>query len=245
MKRMKKHIALFMALALAFGVLTGAEKKQNRITMKVDSSQAIVNGEYVIINEKDPSVTPIIEEGRAYVPVAFINKHFDTTIDINKVKAMSVDSTVFVPLRELVEEMDYSVYFKDGVIVINSDKNAAKPEESVIAEAKDNLSGLPKVGSSKMLNELLKPLDEGAYTPGINYMGERSKEAAVEEAMPVPAPSAAADMADMALASGEAGAGSDFSATNVQVQGVDEGDIIKTDGKYIYFSRVTATMSAL
>lgn len=36
--------------------------------------------------------------------------------------------------------------------------------------------------------------------------------------------------------SGEAGAiaGKDFSQTNAQVQGVEEGDIVKTDGKYIY-----------
>ena len=26
----------------------------------------------------------------------------------------------------------------------------------------------------------------------------------------------------------------DYSTTNIQVEGVDEGDIIKTDGKYIY-----------
>ncbi len=32
----------------------------------------------------------------------------------------------------------------------------------------------------------------------------------------------------------EDSAGSDFSGTNVQVAGVDEGDIVKTDGKYIY-----------
>jgi inhibitor of cysteine peptidase len=36
-------------------------------------------------------------------------------------------------------------------------------------------------------------------------------------------------------ASGESSqSGSDFSATNNQVQGVDEGDLVKTDGKYIY-----------
>lgn len=30
------------------------------------------------------------------------------------------------------------------------------------------------------------------------------------------------------------GGGSDYSATNIQVEGVDEGDIVKTDGKYVY-----------
>jgi uncharacterized secreted protein with C-terminal beta-propeller domain len=35
--------------------------------------------------------------------------------------------------------------------------------------------------------------------------------------------------------------GSDFSTTNVQVQGIDEADIIKTDGRYIYYLRHVQT----
>ncbi|MFH1565497.1 MAG: beta-propeller domain-containing protein [bacterium] len=43
------------------------------------------------------------------------------------------------------------------------------------------------------------------------------------------------EMADMAQNATGMGAGStDFSTTNIQVEGVDEADIIKTDGKYIY-----------
>ena len=33
---------------------------------------------------------------------------------------------------------------------------------------------------------------------------------------------------------GAEGGSSDFSTTNIQVEGVDEADIVKTDGKYIY-----------
>jgi len=35
--------------------------------------------------------------------------------------------------------------------------------------------------------------------------------------------------------SAPAAAGSDYSTTNIQVAGVDEADIVKTDGEYIYF----------
>jgi uncharacterized secreted protein with C-terminal beta-propeller domain len=38
----------------------------------------------------------------------------------------------------------------------------------------------------------------------------------------------------MAKSAQEAGVSTDFSTTNIQVEGVDEGDIMKTDGKYIY-----------
>ena len=49
-------------------------------------------------------------------------------------------------------------------------------------------------------------------------------------------PAALADDAWVSEKSSVAGsAGSDFSSTNVQVSGVDESDIIKTDGEYIYY----------
>ena len=38
-------------------------------------------------------------------------------------------------------------------------------------------------------------------------------------------------------AAGEGSEGTFYSGTNVQVEGVDEGDIVKTDGKYIYILR--------
>ena len=54
------------------------------------------------------------------------------------------------------------------------------------------------------------------------------EEAVVEEA-PAPAAEAPASEPDSG-----GGSTSDYSKTNLQVEGVDEGDVIKTDGKYIY-----------
>lgn len=59
---------------------------------------------------------------------------------------------------------------------------------------------------------------------------------AMEEAQTtdMAAPAAEAEMAAPA-ATADGGSGmTDFSSTNLQVEGVDEGDIVKTDGKYIY-----------
>ena len=56
-----------------------------------------------------------------------------------------------------------------------------------------------------------------------------------EEAMEVPMEMPAAD-ADMAVPEAESYSAdkADYSETNAQVAGIDEGDIVKTDGKYIY-----------
>jgi uncharacterized secreted protein with C-terminal beta-propeller domain len=43
----------------------------------------------------------------------------------------------------------------------------------------------------------------------------------------------------MAASSSDGGRPKDFSETNIQVEGVDEADIVKTDGEYIYFARGT------
>lgn len=52
---------------------------------------------------------------------------------------------------------------------------------------------------------------------------------AVEAPMPEPVPTEPA-----ADASAELGAGNDYSTTNTQVNGIDEADIVKTDGSFIY-----------
>lgn len=51
-----------------------------------------------------------------------------------------------------------------------------------------------------------------------------------------PVPPMAANQEKSATASPQSGGGADgdFSTTNVQVEGVDEGDIVKTDGEYLY-----------
>ena len=64
--------------------------------------------------------------------------------------------------------------------------------------------------------------------------GLRTEDAAEAEEAPAEASAAAAD--DMAMNTAAAG-GADYSTTNVQVEGVDEADIVKTDGQYIYILR--------
>ncbi len=53
-----------------------------------------------------------------------------------------------------------------------------------------------------------------------------------------PAPSGDfSDSSSAAKASASASGNADYSGTNIQVEGIDEGDIVKTDGKYIYAIR--------
>lgn len=103
---------------------------------------------------------------------------------------------------------------------------------SVVNKAETNKTSekevtLPVLGSYSNLKKLLEKYDTNNI-----YIGGMRRGMAVFTA------SAAADanksvMNEMVQVSG-AGTAGDYSTTNVQVQGVDESDVIKTDGKYIY-----------
>ncbi|MGO0060648.1 beta-propeller domain-containing protein [Brevibacillus fluminis] len=77
---------------------------------------------------------------------------------------------------------------------------------------------LPVIGTEEKLRQLLKKASEQQQAFGRGVM-------VFEQATAAPAAKAEAPaMAEQR----------DYSATNVQVQGVDEGDVIKTDGTYLY-----------
>lgn len=81
---------------------------------------------------------------------------------------------------------------------------------------------LPLVGSFEKLKSLLKESQNDAST--YRY--------GLKEAMPMEAAGLAADSA--VNQSVQMNSKAEYSQTNTQVQGVDEGDLVKTDGKYIY-----------
>ena len=82
---------------------------------------------------------------------------------------------------------------------------------------------LPKVGSVENLNKLLGNL-EITYTDSDDLM-ESTKD---EDKL-------LADNTFSSMNSSNAAASKEHSTTNVQVEGIDEADIVKTDGNYIYY----------
>ena len=265
MKNFKKVLILILVLITAFSLIAYAEDKTTEIVMKIGSSQAFINGADIIISEADPSVTPVVKNNSTYVSVEFINLHFNTKVDVKKVIPIKEDGISLVPLRKLAEQMGYSVFYKDGVIIISSDKAAKTPADKVFAEYGKKLDGLPVVGTTVKLNKIFAPIYAEYDSPMGYYGGLLVGSAVVENYViapesvptgaatggaPVPAPAAAPvaqaatasrgesqkALADTGATNSAAESEADFSATNTQVKGVDEGDIIKTDGKYIYFS---------
>lgn len=125
--------------------------------------------------------------------------------------------------------------------------------ESALEAQTGSITGITVPGSHEELYHTLYDqffsYSEEEFYPGLgarlySARGMTVDEAAAEEIIvtdeaPVLYSAESSDMAasDTASANSSVPASGDFSTTNVQEQGVDEADIIKTDGEYIYILR--------
>jgi inhibitor of cysteine peptidase len=113
---------------------------------------------------------------------------------------------------------EYTVHFKKGIkSALGRELNSAQTWKFVVKET------LPTVGTQENLASYFeKILDEEKK--------ERGWFGGVKDSL-----SAGEDKAtEESVAADKSGGGGDVSETNVQVQGVDEADIVKTDGKSIF-----------
>lgn len=162
-----------------------------------------------------------------------------------EVPAEIINERTFIPLRQLTEALGKKVFYDRGLIVISDRDNIfdGEKEKLVIDEVIARVNVLPTLGSYDNLKALLDKIQTNSRlmygragvvtmftesTAAVMARDEAVSNSAQSAASGAPAPAAAKQM------NAAEGAGSDYSATNVQVQGVDEADIVKTDGEYIY-----------
>ena len=178
--------------------------------------------------------------GRSYFVLDGIRTELDT-------ETLNIDGRVMLPLRALCEEaLGLSVDYLNSVILI---ADSASLGEDRVNEVKSKIGMYIKVPDLETLthyfaeaagNKYLHEspvLDDGMMLRGADAQSVPEGEASLSS----PAPSAAPEMpvasnADRPAEADSGGAGGGHSSTNTQVEGIDEGDIIKTDGKYIYLS---------
>lgn len=150
----------------------------------------------------------------------------------------SIGGRTFVPLNKLLDIIGKKVFYDRGLIIISNEENAFDPVKGkdFIDEWIPKLSYLPVVGSH---DKLLRLLEEGRKN-GIYRNGGIMKKSMGTGGNTTQ--NAAMSMDDASISNAKAvkaetenkSKSEDYSTTNVQVQGVDEGDIVKTDGNYIY-----------
>ncbi|PYI52622.1 beta-propeller domain-containing protein [Paenibacillus flagellatus] len=127
-----------------------------------------------------------------------------------------IDDVTMVPLRFIGESFD-------ALVIWNGETRTA---------AIDRLQSLPAVGSYANLKTLLEQAGGMAYGAQIDFLAK------TEGPMPATADSASTGVqAERTEAPAPPTASKDkasYSQTNTQVEGVDEADVVKTDGTYLY-----------
>lgn len=177
-----------------------------------------------IVIIKDDSREIMMEAGNRAVLNNGAVEYLDCSVIIRGNRA-------FIPIRYISENFGYKVEWDGKTKSVHVTK---PPAAAGVSEETDEL---PTIGDLESFYQLLKYnsymsdyLRYYDYGPDIQIRpGVKNEPDAWDSATAAPAP---ADSAEKPASS----AGSDYSGTNVQVEGVDEGDLIKTDGKYIYIS---------
>lgn len=64
--------------------ITAEDKLKNSVVLAIDSPVTIINEKQFLIDEKDSTLTPIVEEGKVYIPVKLLNTAFGADISFSK-----------------------------------------------------------------------------------------------------------------------------------------------------------------
>lgn len=231
------------------------------VVFRLHDPRYMKHGKVFYHDSSNSSVTPVVNCERTLVPLRSVAEAFGADVSFNDDKATinvsgktivfpvneafyTVDGKTFeldtktiikneramVPLRALCEgALGLKVDFSDGYISVYNDDNSNTAQEA-LAFAKETLGTIKYYASYDEIKAVLESDFARLYSGYERVNSEMTFEYA--------------DAVDAALensetskdsASSNAEGGGGYSETNVQVEGVDEADIIKTDGEYIYY----------
>lgn len=160
-----------------------------------------------------------------------------------------LNNRVLVPLRAIAEGFGKKVFYNRGLIIISDIENIYDPitdKGTLDSITMDKLGALPSLDSFENFSEMVKLYNANDskkyYNSGggggggiVNGVTDGSPSQPSVSGAPVPTPTSAPTTESSAISEKSTDGGTnDFSGTNLQVQGVDEADVIKTDGTYIY-----------
>lgn len=216
-----------------------------------------------VVNWDGNSQTITITQGKNTIKMVIGNTTYQLNGEsrtMDTAPKISNDRTL-VPIRVISESFGKKVFYDRGLIIISDIENIFNPstDKGKIDKLIAKVNVLPTVGTTENLIKILalnnnnygynkgapgmaleENANSGSSASGGGAGGGTSKS---DGAAP---PSNAADTPQAPLATGAPQANNDtpkddnssspdYSNTNVQVQGVDEADIVKTDGQYIYY----------
>ncbi|HPW41954.1 MAG TPA: beta-propeller domain-containing protein [Bacillota bacterium] len=224
-KAVRICLVCILAVCIALPVLTFArEETFIELPERIGTSPEIV----IEVPFDAPLMASTVNTGNVYVLDDQGSK-----VPLSRKMGSEWKSIIVEPLAQYEAGKAYTLYIRNAVKYATGSrlKEGFKMKFTI---AKAAAEPLPTVGSRENLRKLLEEavgqdyyMDYGIY--------KRNGLTAVDTAAAAPASAAAesAGSSNKAKQIADEGSG-DYSTTNVQVEGVDEADIVKTDGKYLY-----------
>ena len=244
-------ICIPFALCKGVSLAEGENRLNNAIALYIGSSVAYVNNSEGLIDKSNVEVKPILENGRTLVPVRFITESFGATVQWDEnakevtinldekiikmiignskiiigdtvsyldIPAKIYNGRTYIPLRKFAESIGKKIFYDRGLIIISDIENIfdTENEKEKIDDIIRIVNNMPTVGSYENLKKLVQ----------LNTINRYYELGTVTKTGTTSVPGSAV----VDLNSGS----TDYSTTNVQVQGVDEADVVKTDGEFIY-----------
>ncbi len=122
-----------------------------------------------------------------------------------------------------------------GVTQLTKGGSAAPGSMTMSAEANPQAADIVIPESVTSYDDIYGMVEAMQRNSGYYGGGVMMEGAMASDAVAAPAAAGDAKTESAAAAPVDSGSGMDYSETNVQVKGVDEADIVKTDGNYIYY----------
>ncbi|MCK9478845.1 MAG: beta-propeller domain-containing protein [Firmicutes bacterium] len=255
-------LLVFIVLPMSASPSIAQPSLDNAVVLYVDSNAALSKNEQIQI-DTDGNVTPVVENARVLVPARFIAERFGFTVSYTEqlmlvsivssdknisyvigsnvmtvngteqlidpenynVAAKTAGGRTLIPVRSFAEAIGKQVFYDEGLIIISDDAldYSLVEDKSIINEIIKKVNVLPVVGTAENLQTLL---GQNAYDMRI---------ALFDEAAEMTTGNVATSQKQIQRVQGAGMANAPaHSDTNVQVDGVDEADIVKTDGDYLY-----------
>ncbi len=252
---MKKIVSVLLIIAMTMGGLVsyGAKVEDQGISLHLGSPLILSGDEMIPLDPENPGVVPVIHKDRTLVPLRAISEHFGAEVDYDPVKreasiifngkqyifpigenyynmlqggefmekvefdtvALIIQDRTMVPLRVVAENiLQMDVAYENRVVFIGRGQDEIHDE--MVLEVKNKIGQALKVSSREELLALIEGMEETQFDEALREPVMESPEPAMEES------------------AAEQDGGKDFSNTNEQVQGINEADIVKTDGTFIY-----------
>jgi len=251
---MKKFLVVSLIASLLccfdFSAFASDDAGGDYIALHIGSPLVLSGESMKALDSDNPNVVPVIHKDRTLVPLRAVSEHFGASVAYKAMdreasiafggrtfffpidesyyrieeagqaqrivpfdtEALIMQNRTLVPLRVICEDvLGKTVGYSDGVITVGDTETDL--DDAMVEGIKNRIGQALKVSSRDELNRI------------VEAMSEYREMKAMDEML---APDG------MGEAESSENASDDFSATNEQVEGVNEADVVKTDGRFIY-----------